>query len=86
MMFEEQAHFTLLAFHYPDLFTAFDWMKQIFNQSEVLPKCVVIRSQQGISTLITQTSFYGETISKFRKREKMLFVYVLHEQENKVLL
>ena len=76
-----------MAFHYPDLGTAFDWMKQIFNQSEVLPKRVVMRSQQGISALITQTSFYGETISKLRKREKMLllFVFVLHEQDNKAL-
>ena len=37
-------------------------MKQIFNQSEALPQIwVVTRHQYGISALVFQTSFRGET-------------------------
>ena len=40
--------------HYPDLGTDFDWMKQIFDQTGIL-------SRSGISALVCQTSFRGET-------------------------
>ena len=40
----------------------FNWMKQIFNQSEALTQIWVgTRHQYGISALVFQTSFRGET-------------------------
>ena len=29
----------MITHHYPDLGNAYDWLKQIFNQSEALPRC-----------------------------------------------
>ena len=31
-------NFTLMTCHYPDLGPAFDWMEQVFNQSQALPR------------------------------------------------
>ena len=46
----------LMTCHYPDLGTAPDWMKQIFNQSEALP-----RSHWYLNSgLASQTSFRRE--------------------------
>ena len=46
--------------HYPDLDSASDWMKQIFNQSKVLTQIWQVACHQyGISALVSQTSFHG---------------------------
>ena len=38
--------------HYPDLVTASDWFKQIFNQSGSNQFKVITRHQYGISVLV----------------------------------
>ena len=55
-----------MACHYPNLGTVPDWMKQIFNQSEALP-----RSHRYLNSgLVSQTSFRREIsddgVSKYR--------------------
>ena len=45
--------------HYPDLDSASDWMKQIFNQSKVLTQIWEVTCHQyGVSALVSQTSFH----------------------------
>ena len=51
--------------HYPDLGSASDWLSQISNMTRPI-RCttqvwVVTRHQYGISALVSQTSFQGET-------------------------
>ena len=43
--------------HYPDLGRASDWLKQILANQRHYPR----RHQYGISSLVSQTSFRGET-------------------------
>ena len=47
--------------HYPDLDSAFDWLKIYFIQSEVPLRERVTRHQYGISARVPQTSFRGKT-------------------------
>ena len=49
--------------HHPDLGSASDWMKQISNQSEVLPDLGSGMTSVSISVLVSQSSFHGETTS-----------------------
>ena len=55
----------LMTRHYPDPGTASDWLKQIFHAARPIRSTtqiwVVIRHQYGISALVSQTSFRGET-------------------------
>ena len=59
--------------HYPDLGSASDWLNQIFHAARPIRSTtqiwVVKRHQYGISTLVSRTSFGGETsgsVAKFR--------------------
>ena len=51
--------------HYPDLASASDWLNQISRATRPIRSTtqiwVVTRHQYGISVLISQTSFGGET-------------------------
>ena len=47
----------------PDLGSTSDWMKQISNQSEVLPDLGSGMTSASISVLVSQSSFHGETTS-----------------------
>ena len=53
--------------HYPDVDSASDWLKIYFHQSEVLKDLNTSRHQCGISALIPQTSFRGETVAGVAK-------------------
>ena len=56
----EHRNSILIMRHYPDLDSASDWMKQIFNQSKVRTQIwEVMCHQYGISALVSQTSFHG---------------------------
>ena len=70
--------------HYPDLGSASDWLNQISHAARPIRSTtqiwVVTRHQYGISVLISQTSFGGETsgsvancqmFSKARKKALM---------------
>ena len=54
-----------MARHYPDLGRASDWLKQISHVARPIRSTtqnwIVTRHQYGISALISQTSFRGET-------------------------
>ena len=59
--------------HYPDLSGASDWLNQICHAARPIRSTtqilVVTRHQYGISALVSQTSFGGETsgsVAKFR--------------------
>ena len=56
----ERRNSILMTCHNPDLGTASDWMKQIFNQSEAVYRSGYCH-QYGISALICQASFREET-------------------------
>ena len=51
--------------HYPDLGSASDWLNQIFHAARPIRSTtqiwVVTRYQYGISALVSQMSFGGET-------------------------
>ena len=55
----------LMTRHYPDLGSASDWLKQISRAARPIRSSiqiwVVTRHQYGISALVSQTSFLGET-------------------------
>ena len=55
----------LMTFHYPDLGSAPDWLNQISHAARPIRSTtqiwVVTRYQYGISALVSQTSFRGET-------------------------
>ena len=59
----------LMTHNYPNLGRASDWMKQISNQSEALPRSVkwCVIDHYGIFEHFSQTSFYRETISGIMK-------------------
>ena len=69
----ERRNSILMTYHYPDLGSASDWLEIWFIQSEALPRTtqiwVVTRHQYGISTLVPQTSFRGETSGGVAKRQ-----------------
>ena len=52
--------------HYPDLNSAFDWLKQVSQAARPIRSTtqiwVVTRHQYGISALASQTSIRGETV------------------------
>ena len=55
----EHRNSILIMRHYPDLDSASDWMKQIFNQWKALTQIwEVMCHQYGISALVSQTSFH----------------------------
>ena len=51
----------LLMGHYPDVGNASDWLNQISHEARPIRIWVVTRHQYGISALVSQTSFGGET-------------------------
>ena len=57
--------------HYPDLGGASDWLKQISQVARPIRSTnqiwVVTRHQYGISVLVSQTPFPGETVSGIAK-------------------
>ena len=61
----ERRNSILMARHYPDLGRASDWLKQISHAARPIRSTtqiwIVTRHQYGISALISQTSFGGET-------------------------
>ena len=46
--------------HYPDVGSTSDWLSEIFSHSESLPSSG-LRHQYGVSALVFQASFRGET-------------------------
>ena len=61
----------LMTRHYPDLSSASDWLNQIFHAARPIRSTthiwVVTRHQHGISALVSQTSFGGETSGSVAK-------------------
>ena len=61
----ERRNSILMARHYPDLGLASDWLKQISYAARPIRSTIqiwiVTRHQYGISALVSQTSFGGET-------------------------
>ena len=57
--------------HHPDLESTFDWLKQISHTARPIKSItqiwVVTRHQYGISALISQTLFRGETTGDVAK-------------------
>ena len=51
----------LITYHYPDLGSASDWMKQFPTMRSTTQIWVVARHEYGIFVLVSQTSFPGET-------------------------
>ena len=64
----------LMTCHYPDLGGAFDWLKQISLTPQPIRSTtqiwVVTHHQYGISALVSQTSFHGETSGSVAKCRK----------------
>ena len=61
----ERSNSILITRHYPDLVSASDWLKQICHAARPIRRTtqnwLVTRHQYGISALVSQTSFRGET-------------------------
>ena len=61
----ERRNSILITRHYPDLVSASDWLKQICHAARPIRSTtqnwLVTRHQYGISALVSQTSFRGET-------------------------
>ena len=61
----EHRNSILMTHHYPDLGSASDWLNQISHAARPIRSTaqiwVVTRHQYGISVLVSQTSFRGET-------------------------
>ena len=83
----ERRNSILMTYHYPDLGSASDWLEIWFIQSEALPRTtqiwVVTRHQYGISALLFQTSFCGETAGgvanvSFFIRLEFLDILIIH--------
>ena len=57
--------------HYPELGSASDWLNQISHAARPIRRTtqiwIVTRHQYGISALVSQTSFGGETSSSVAK-------------------
>ena len=73
-----------MARHYPDLGSVSDWLKQISRAARPIRNAtqiwLVTRHQHGISALVSQTSFRGETsygvaIGCFLRLEVDAFLY-----------
>ena len=64
----EHRNSILMTLPYPDLGGASDWLKENFKPIRSSTQIwVVTRHQYGISVLISQTSFRGETSGDFAK-------------------
>ena len=67
----EGRNFILMTRHYPDLGSASDWLNQISHAARPIRSTtqiwVVTRHQYGISALVPQTSFGGETSGSVAK-------------------
>ena len=67
--------------HYPDLGSASDWLNQISHAARPIRSTtqiwVVTRHQYGISALVSQTSFSGETSGSVTKCRLFLIVVVV---------
>ena len=67
----ERRNSILMISHYPDLGSASDWLNQISNAARPIRSTtqiwVVTRHQYGISALVSQMSFGGETSSGVAK-------------------
>ena len=61
----------MMTCHYPDLGSASDWLNQISHAARPIRSTtqiwVVTRHQYGISALVSQTSFGGETSGSVAK-------------------
>ena len=67
----ERRNSILMTRHYPDLGSASDWLNQISHAARPIRSTtqiwVVTRHQYGISGLVSQTSFGGETSGSVAK-------------------
>ena len=67
----ERRNSILMTRHYPDLGSASDWLNQISHVARPIRSTtqiwVVTRHQYGISALVSQTSFGGETSGSVAK-------------------
>ena len=67
----ERRNSILMTCHYPDLGSASDWLNQISHAARPIRSTtqiwVVTRHQYGISALVSQTSFGGETSGSVAK-------------------
>ena len=77
----EPRNSVLMTSHYPDLGSASDWLTQISRAAQPIRRTtqiwVVTRHQYGISALVSQTSFRGETsgsVAKWRLFSQVMFV------------
>ena len=70
--------------HYPDLSSASDWLNQISHTARPIRSTIqiweVTRHQYGISALVSQTSFGGETSGMVTKCQ--LFSKAIIERKN----
>ena len=57
----------MMNFHYPDLGSASDWLKQIFSHRRTTQIRVVPRRQYRISARVSQTSLREETSGGLKK-------------------
>ena len=60
----EHRNSILMKCHYPDLGSAYDWLEICFIQSEAC-------HQYGISAIVSQTIFHGETIGSVAKYHRL---------------
>ena len=67
----EHRNSIMMTRHYSDLGSASDWLKQISHAARPIKSTtqiwVVTRHQYGISALVFQTSFRGETVGAVAK-------------------
>ena len=82
----ERRNSILMTRHYSDLDSASDWWIKFstrHDQSEALPRSwVVTRHQYGISALVSQTSFGGETSGSVAKCRLFSQAMIMHIQMN----
>ena len=90
----ERRNSILMTRHYPDLDSASDWLNQISHAARPIRSTtqiwVVTRHQYGISALVSQTSFGGETsdsVAKCRMFSRAIFigVYLLFTSHIRIL-
>ena len=80
----ERRNSILMTCHYPDLGSASDWLKQISHAARPIRSTsqmwVVTRHQYGISALVSQTSFRGETsgdVAKCKFTSQNFFKFII---------
>ena len=87
--------FILMACHYPDLDSASDWLKQIFLAAWPIRSSTQIGEvtchQYGISALVSQMSFRGETILMALRKvgcfvRQILFAFVIFHRSGEVTM